>query len=367
MKFQCFHAIKFSAAAPVVDRENGMIRGVAIISIGAAKGHGVLIDGTTLLQVKECAGSYASGMPVKFNADTFDHGPAGVDGHIPTDSLSLDKENGVLRGDFKVLKSSPRAEYIYDLAETQPDTFGLSLEFDGEPEEVDGMNFARCTELYGVTLVDQPAANHTGLFRAVDEPGKQKKNKAMTDEEMKQFKAAMGEIVAPLAQTVAEMKTGYSELTSKVNSLAEKKQDDADDEDPDDCEMSAEQLAAEKMAAGVSDSDTKLSSNRKVNRYRRSKGKTATIGDIETIFNRGVTSLLRTAGGRAVSSSAARGGDEGGKTRFELRVETLIANGMTKQGAWALAVRTSKDNGNDFKEFSEKRGVKPNKSFTMAR
>lgn len=356
MKFQCFHAIKFSSAPPVVDRENGMIRGVAIMSIGAAKGHGVLIDGTTLSQVVSSAGKYTSGMPVKFNPATFDHGPGGYVGNIPNSSLTLDAEAGVLRGDIKVLKSAPSAEYVYDLAEHQPDTFGNSLEFDGDPEEVDGMSFARCTELYGVMLVDQPAANSTGLFRAIEDPAKPaNKNKTMTDEEMKQFKAAMGEIVAPIATSLAATATGLATLQGEFKTFSDKKNTADDDEDPDDCDMSAEQLASEKMSAGVTDTDTRKMSNRKVNQYRKNKGKPATVGDLETIVARQITSLFRTAGGRSVTPSAK--GTAGNVNRFQARVDDLVSKGMKRQNAMTLAIQTSKANGDDYKEFCKERGV----------
>lgn len=363
MKFQCFHAIKFSSAKPAVDREAGVIRNVAIMSIGAAKGHGVLVDGTTLSQVRDSAkDSFTNGMPAVFNPSTFDHGPAGIAGFVPNDSLSLDEANGVLRGDLKMLKSYSGAEYIYELAENQPDTFGLSLEFDGDPEEVDGIMLSRCTKVYKVTLVDEPAANPTGLFRALDDSGKpaEKKAKAMTDEEMKQFKAAMGEIVAPLATSLAEVKAGYSELSGKFTKLAEKKADDADDDDPDCDGMSSEAVAGERMSAGVSDTDTKLVQNRKVNKYRKNKGKPATLGDLETVVARQLTNIFKTAGGRSVATSASREGT-GTKSRFDLRVETLIAAGLSKPAAIATAVRTSKDHGNDYQEYSEAKGVKPNR------
>ena len=60
----------FSYAAllnPVVDPNAGVIKGVSVISVGGAKGHGLMIDQTTLDQVKACSEKYAGGLKVKLN------------------------------------------------------------------------------------------------------------------------------------------------------------------------------------------------------------------------------------------------------------------------------------------------------------
>jgi hypothetical protein len=56
------------------------------------------------------------------------------------------------------------------MAEMMPSSFGLSIEFSGISEEIDEYRYARPVEIYAVALVDQPAANPSGLFQAMSEP-----------------------------------------------------------------------------------------------------------------------------------------------------------------------------------------------------
>ena len=49
-------ALRFRQFA-AIDRAAGVVRGVSVITIGDAKGHGLQVDETTLAQVQACAGS----------------------------------------------------------------------------------------------------------------------------------------------------------------------------------------------------------------------------------------------------------------------------------------------------------------------
>jgi hypothetical protein len=54
-----------------------------------------------------------------------------------------------------------------DLAKSIPESFGISISFSGESEKnLDGLDLARCSELYSADLVQNPASNPTGLFSA---------------------------------------------------------------------------------------------------------------------------------------------------------------------------------------------------------
>ena len=57
-------ALRFRQFA-AIDRAAGVVRGVSVITIGDAKGHGLQVDETTLAQVQACAGSYQGGLKVK--------------------------------------------------------------------------------------------------------------------------------------------------------------------------------------------------------------------------------------------------------------------------------------------------------------
>jgi hypothetical protein len=75
-----------------------------------------------------------------------------------------------LRADFHLIKSGEEYERIMEMAEMMPSSFGLSIEFSGISEEIDEYRYARPVEIYAVALVDQPAANPSGLFQAMSEP-----------------------------------------------------------------------------------------------------------------------------------------------------------------------------------------------------
>ena len=142
-----------------VDADAGVIRGVSVISVGEAKGHGLQIDQTTLEQVKACAETYANGLKVKMSH-------AGDAGDIVGFLSAFRIEGDKLLADLTLLKSSRFREYVLELATTIPDTFGLSIAFSGPVEAQGKTRLARCSEIYSADLVSEPAANPTGLFEA---------------------------------------------------------------------------------------------------------------------------------------------------------------------------------------------------------
>ena len=152
--------ISFAAVADSkIDAEAGIIRGVSLITVGPALGHGVAIDRKTLEQVKTAAELYTGGLKVKL-----DHsgGAGDIIGYIDTMRIEGDK----LLGDLHLLQSSPHRTYILEIAQRIPDTFGLSIAFSG-PSEVGSDKktiLQRCSEIYSVDLVSEPAANPDGFF-----------------------------------------------------------------------------------------------------------------------------------------------------------------------------------------------------------
>jgi hypothetical protein len=151
--------ITFSASAGVIDAEAGIIRGVSLITKGPALGHGVMIDDKTLEQVKTAAEQYAGGLKVKLNHSG---GAGDIVGYI--DALRISGEK--LLGDLHLLQTSPHRAYILEIAERIPDTFGLSIAFSGPSEKSSDKltTLQRCSEIYSVDLVSEPAANPNGFF-----------------------------------------------------------------------------------------------------------------------------------------------------------------------------------------------------------
>jgi hypothetical protein len=158
-----------AATGSRVDRESGVLRGVSVITEGEAKGHGMIVDGITLDQVKSCAETYVDGLRVKMDHYT------GIDAMVGVlRDFVIDGDQ--LRADLHLIKSHEDFEKIMEMAETIPGSFGLSISFSGESDRipvsgVEGVliEAARCMEIYSADIVDQPAANPTGLFQAMPE------------------------------------------------------------------------------------------------------------------------------------------------------------------------------------------------------
>ena len=151
--------ISFAATQGQIDTQTGVIHGVSLITQGPALGHGVWIDAKTLEQVKASAETYQGGLKVKL-----DHsgGAGDIVGYI--DALRIDGQK--LLGDLHLLDNSPHRAYILEIAQKIPDTFGLSISFSGpsEPSLDNKTILQRCSEIYSVDLVSEPAANPDGFF-----------------------------------------------------------------------------------------------------------------------------------------------------------------------------------------------------------
>lgn len=150
--------ICFAATSGVIDAKNGIIRGVSLITEGPALGHGVMVDSKTLEQVKSAAEQYEGGLKVKLDHNS---GAGDIVGFI--DGLRIDGPK--LLGDLHLLENSPHRAYILEIASKIPDTFGLSIAFSGPSEMgADKTVLQRCSEIYSVDIVSEPAANPTGFF-----------------------------------------------------------------------------------------------------------------------------------------------------------------------------------------------------------
>jgi len=192
----CFH-VPFSFTG-TVDRENAIVRGVALITGGVtAEGHDLEVDDTTIQQIFNCAVK-AVKVPVKLN-----HG-AGVEmlnGYLSNFHLDGNKP----RGDWHLLKSHEETPSMLERAEVMPECFGMSVAFKGAGEKIKGGKMAaRCTKLLAVDCVTQPAANPEGLF-SVDSA-----RKGMAEEPTKKTGAE-----PTLADVMAELQSMRAELDAQ--------------------------------------------------------------------------------------------------------------------------------------------------------
>jgi len=200
----------FSVLQGRVDREAGIVHGVAVITEGPALGHGMFVDQTTLSQVMEQAKTYTGGLKVKL-----DHTASASEivGYL----TGFRVEGTTVRADLHLLRSSPRREYILELAETIPDTFGLSIAFSGTDEKIGENWFARCTEIYSADIVSEPAANPSGLFQAGEIT--QPTSSDMTPEEIQ---AAIAAAIAPLVEKIAALEAAVVvDTTSDITEMTD--------------------------------------------------------------------------------------------------------------------------------------------------
>lgn len=239
-----------SDAGTAIDAEKGVILGVAVITEGPALGHfdwsgekplPLYADAATLNEVKACAETYAGGLKVKFNHGS---GVADIVGVLKNFRI----EGSVLRADFHALKNAANRDYLFEIANTMPESFGLSISFSGMPKRGQDRAFARCSEIYSADFVDEPAANPTGLFQrgagngaAQDQP---KSNLKMEDDKK---------------DPIAELSASVAALLSRLDALEAKmpKEEKLEDEKKEEITEEAMNALAEKAALAALKTYTK--------------------------------------------------------------------------------------------------------------
>lgn len=220
-----------------------VIEGVSIISIGEAKGHGLYVDEQTLMEVKECAESYKGGVKVNL-----DHG-AGIKDIVGfVNNFRI--VGSQLLGDLNLLQTSPMRDYVLEISSKLPDTFGISIAFSGPIREVNGMDFASCTELYSADLVQTPAANATGLFsftaKQVDKFFKQMPEDIVTPE-MPEKESGESEVtIVDLSKRMSALEEAFGMIKTKMEAMIPSEEPAAE---PMKEEMAAELSAISKLEA----------------------------------------------------------------------------------------------------------------------
>ena len=223
--------ITFAVAAGKIDAEAGVIRGVSLISEGPALGHGVMVDARTLQQVKAAAEQYEGGLKVKLDHNS---GAGDIIGYV--DGLRI--EGKKLLGDLNLLKNSPHRGYVLEIAEKIPDTFGLSIAFSG-PVEMSGDKktmLQRCSEIYSVDLVSEPAANAEGLFErrmksfqtesgTTPEEAKTKNKIAMNDDVKKEIAGMIESAMMAMGERLSKLEAGMPKPEDKPAAMSAKHDD----------------------------------------------------------------------------------------------------------------------------------------------
>jgi len=219
-----------------------VIEGVSIISIGEAKGHGLYVDEQTLMEVKACAESYKGGVKVNL-----DHG-AGIRDIVGfVNNFRI--VGSQLLGDLNLLETSPMRDYVLEISSKLPDTFGISIAFSGPIREVNGMDFASCTELYSADLVQTPAANATGLFsftaKQVDKFFQQMPEDTATPE-MPEDSGESEVTIVDLSKRMSALEEAFGMIKTKMEAMIPTEEPAAE---PAKEEMAAELSAISKLEA----------------------------------------------------------------------------------------------------------------------
>ncbi len=160
----------------------GLIRAAAIVTRGAAEGHGIWIDSTFLNQVKDSINA-GPGVKVRFTHPSLSDDGLGkflgratnatTDGHAVRADIHLSQT-------ARTTPDGNLADYILDMAELHPDACGVSIVFvpdlqaqaefqaanpiSPDPDNVSNLPHARLSKLEAADMVDDPAANPAGLF-----------------------------------------------------------------------------------------------------------------------------------------------------------------------------------------------------------
>jgi hypothetical protein len=164
-----------------VDKENGVIYGVAVAEAVEALGHGIELDDVTLSQIADQINQSRIGIKSRFTHPGLSaDGTGKFLGRMKNARLFNDK----VIADLHMSESatiSPSGDlwsYLLSLAEEDPEALGMSISATGyeafkladgrevteKPADYEGLPVFRIDLLRAVDVVDEPAANRDGLF-----------------------------------------------------------------------------------------------------------------------------------------------------------------------------------------------------------
>ena len=230
-----------------VDRENGVIKGVSVITGDLiALGHNLHVDSVCVGQMHDEACGMKQ-VPVKLNHGS---GADAVVGYLENFRV----EGNQLRGDLHLLKFHDKFDHLLEMAERMPTGIGLSAAFRGTPETVGDKTYARVKKLVSVDWVANPAANVNGLFEAKEvdsdneDMDKPTELTAVLDElkKISEFNAAQADQIAKLEEFQYELLKGFEEASEEVNEEEEVTEEVVADEVS---EESSDELTDEEVEA----------------------------------------------------------------------------------------------------------------------
>ncbi|MBC2602078.1 hypothetical protein [Puniceicoccus vermicola] len=208
-----------------IDKENGILKGVTLMQVGEAKGHGVRIT-------KKTFGKDWIGKSYKcfISHDEISRDVTECIGVCY--GLRLEEDGTKLRADFKFLDSfklNHKGDYetLLELAETAPELLGISLTTKGSLQEEDGedLPFFILEEIYSADFVGHPAATTT-LFEEGKEDDPESEDKPSSEEkEDPEPDEAEKEVEVEILPRVEALEAQIAEILEKLDSLQSEKED----------------------------------------------------------------------------------------------------------------------------------------------
>lgn len=241
----------FGAAAlseTQVNKEQGTMSSVALISIGPALGHGLYIDSKSLEMIEDELDGVRLPAYITHQGAIFEDRLTREIGLFDNFRIEGDR----LLGDFQAFESfmedeSKKYNRLFELAEKMPERFGLSIVFSanaawatesGDVETAEKPDDAlfdypsiRVEEVSSADFVDTPAANDRGLFSKIDT----KPTNKMTKAELIELNKDLEEQNKSLALSVTEAEALIEELQ-----ISFKDKDSLEEEEIEDAEESVE-------------------------------------------------------------------------------------------------------------------------------
>jgi hypothetical protein len=214
-----FHSTPvYTGQTGVVDKVNGVIKGVSIISGDCvAEGHGLHVTGQTLQELHSLAQGKGQ---VQCNLD-HSAGVENICGWLQDFRLDGNK----IRADLHLLKAHSEYDVLLERAEKMPTCLGMSCAFKGQGKpDSQGRNVARAEKLLSVDLVTRPATGD-GLFSAKDSQNvdKQKNHVSRQTIELQNTMPAeptLQDVLAQLQsvqQTIAQQGEIQQTIVSHIN------------------------------------------------------------------------------------------------------------------------------------------------------
>jgi hypothetical protein len=219
-----------------VDRDSGTMSGVALISVGAALGHGLFVDQDSIDGIMEILEDERLPAYITHRGALFEDRLTREIGMFDNFRIEGDR----LLADFQAFDSfreddSRKFNRLFEMAEKMPERFGLSIVFTADsvwatPEgDVDTLEkpedaifefpSIRVEEVSSADFVDSPAANERGLFSKIDNVKSIKMTKAQLSEQVDALLSEKAEAATHIEALEASLE-GHEDKDEAMNALA---------------------------------------------------------------------------------------------------------------------------------------------------